>query len=39
MGFPEIRGTFLGAPIIRIIVFWGPYWGPLIFGNYHIAQQ
>ena len=29
-GFPEIRGTSLGVPIIRTIVFWGPYWGPLI---------
>ena len=28
--FPKIRGTFLGIPIIRTIVFWGLYWGPLI---------
>ena len=35
-GFPKIRGTFLGVPLIRIIVFWGLYWGPLILGNYHI---
>ena len=35
-GFPKIRGTFLGVPIIRTLVFWGPYWGPLILGNYHI---
>ena len=35
-GFPKIRGTFLGVPIIRTIVFWGLYWGPLILGNYHI---
>ena len=28
-GFPKIRGTFLGVPIIRIIV----YWGPLILGK------
>ena len=35
-GFPEIRDTFLGVPIIRTIVFWGLYWGPLILGNYHI---
>ena len=21
---------------MRISVFWGPYWGPLILGNYHI---
>ena len=29
-GFPKIRGTFLGVPIIRTIVYWGLYWGPLI---------
>ena len=22
-GFPKIRGTILGVPIIRTIVFWG----------------
>ena len=32
-GFPKIRGTLLRVPIIRIIVFWGLYWGPLIFGK------
>ena len=32
-GFPKIRGTLLGAPIIRTIVFWGLYWGPPILGN------
>ena len=36
-GVPKIRGTFLGALIIRTIVYWGLYWGPLILGNYHIA--
>ena len=36
-GFPKIRGTILGVPIIRIIVFWGLYWGLLILGNYHIS--
>ena len=35
-GFPKIRGTILGVLIIRTIVFWGLYWGPLILGNYHI---
>ena len=35
--FPKIRGTFLGVRIIRIIVYWGLYWGPLILGNYYIA--
>ena len=29
-GFPKIRGTMLGVPIIRTIVFWGIYWGSLI---------
>ena len=28
-GFPKIRGTILGVPIIRTIVYWGLYWGPL----------
>ena len=36
-GFPIIRGTLLGLPILRIIVFWGLYWGPLILGNYHMV--
>ena len=36
-GFPKIRGTFLGVPIIRTIAFWGLYWGPPILGNYHIT--
>ena len=31
-----MRGTFLGVPMLRIIVFWGLYWGPLIWGKYHI---
>ena len=30
-----MRGTFLGVPIIRIIVCWSLYWGTLILGNYH----
>ena len=29
--FPKIRGSFLGVPIIRIIVFWCLYWGPPLF--------
>ena len=37
--FPKIRGTFLGAPIMRIIIFWGLYWGPLILGNYQVPQH
>ena len=34
--FPKIRGTILGVPIIRIIIFWDLNWGTLIWGNYHI---
>ena len=30
-GFPKSRGTILGVPIIRIIVFWGLYWVPLFW--------
>ena len=36
-GFPKIGGTLLGVTIIRIIVFGGLYWGPLILGNYHVS--
>ena len=37
-GFPKFRGTILGVPIIRTIVYWGLYWGTLILGNYHLAR-
>ena len=37
-GFPKIKGTILGIPIIRTIVFRGLYWGPPILGNYHIIS-
>ena len=42
-GFPKIRGTVLGVPIIRIIVYGDLYWGPLnpkpyTPGNYHITS-
>ena len=39
MGVPKIRGTLVGVPIIRTIVFWGLCWGPPILGNYHIGMQ
>ena len=29
-GLPKIRGTILGVPITRTIIFWGLYWGPPI---------
>ena len=36
--FPKIIGIPLWVvPIIRTIVFWGLYWGPLNLGNYHFA--
>ena len=35
---PKIRGTILGVPIIRTVVFWVLYWGPFILGNYHILS-
>ena len=35
-GFPKIRGTILGVPIIRTIVFLGLYWGSPILRNYHL---
>ena len=36
-GFPQNRGTILGVPIIRIIIYWGLYWGPPILRNYHLG--
>ena len=37
--FPKIRGTCLGVPIIRTIVYWGLYWGTRILGNYHTKNN
>ena len=28
----------MGVPIIRILIVWGLYLGPLILGNYHIIK-
>ena len=36
-GFPKIRGTLFGVPIMSICVFWGLYWGPSILGNYYLT--
>ena len=36
-GFPKVRGTLLGVPIIRIIVFCSLYQGPFILGNNHVC--
>ena len=27
---------FGGPPLIRILVYWGLYWGPPVLGNYHM---
>ena len=35
-GFPKLGVPFWGVPLIRSIVYWGLYWGPLILGNYRI---
>ena len=37
MGFPKIISTLFGVPILKIIVFRGLYWGPLILGNCHVG--
>ena len=37
-GFPKIRGTILGVPIIRTITYLGVHIGvPLILGNYPVS--
>ena len=28
-------GYVLGIPRVRIVAFWGLYWGPVNDGNYH----
>ena len=33
MGFPKIRGTISGVPIIRITIFLGLYWGSPYLGK------
>ena len=35
-GFPKIRGTLLGVPTNKIIVFRGLFGGPRIFGKYQM---
>ena len=34
-----MKGTILGVPIMRTIVFWGLYLGPPILGNYHLDYE
>ena len=38
-GFPKIKCTCLGVPIIRTRVFWGLHWGLPILGNYRIYSS
>ena len=35
-GVSELRGTILGVLTTRVIACWGLYWGPPLWGNYHI---
>ena len=36
-GFQKLGLHFsLGIPIIRMIIFWGLHWYPLVWGNYYI---
>ena len=39
-GFPEIRATMLGVPIIRTIAFWGPRLGsPYLWKLPYVSPQ
>ena len=38
-GFPKIRGTILGVPIIRTIVFGVLHWSPPTLRNYYILAM
>ena len=37
-GFPKLGYLCVGA-LNRITVFWDPYSGPLLSGNYHVMLQ
>ena len=37
--FPKLGVPCLGVPLIRTIVYWGLYWGPLILGSYHMGRS
>ena len=39
MGFPKFGGTFLGVPILRIIVFGVYILVPPTVGDYHIVPS
>ena len=35
----KIKGTSLGLPMMRMIIFGGLYWGALIFGSCHMRES
>ena len=37
MGVSQNYGYLFGVPIIRMMKYWGLYWGPPILENYHIG--
>ena len=36
-GFPKMKGTIVGVPIIRTLVYWGLYCVLPILENYHMC--
>ena len=36
VNLPKLGIPFFGVPIIRSIIFGGPYWGLLVLGNYRV---
>ena len=36
-GFSLNYGYHFTVPILRILLFWGLYWGRPILGNYHMS--
>ena len=39
VGVSQNRGYPFGVPIMRLVIFWGQYWGPLILGNYQVIPS
>ena len=39
MGSPLNEGYFWGVTRIRIVAFWGLYWGPPVVGNYPVSRS
>ena len=34
-----MKGTPLGVPTMRMLVFWGLYWGPPILGSDQVSNK